>query len=1066
MKLYASTKSANMKRAIIKALKPGGIARCLTLAGMILLALSASAQAARTVSGTVIDDQGDPVIGAIVKTDAQPPVSVNTDIEGNFNIRAEVGQTIEVSFIGYKVAKVKVTSASHYDITLTTEATALDEVVAIGYGTVKKATLTGAISTLDQDAMIVTKSQDAKNMLTGKIAGVRVTQNTSEPGEFSYGNFDIRGYGSAPLIVVDGVPRGNFERLDPNEIESISVLKDASAAIYGSQGGNGVILVTTKRGEQGRAKVTYSMYYGIQTPAEVLRPVGAVDRMTLYNEKTMRSLTNPALSFTEEQINAYRTGELSSTDWYDYVMAKTAPQQMHNVGVSGGTDKMDYFVNFSYTDQKGFLKSNDLDYNKYNVRANLNAQITNSLRFSAKFGYTIDERNRPYTETWTIFNYLWRSTPDGQVYANDNPAYIAHQQSDLQNPVGLIDSDLTGYKQNTNKILSSTFTLEWDVPRVKGLKLKGLFSYDNTICDNTEWKKEYNEYEYNEVTGTYAAYGRQSPTNLKRTYTNSWTRNWQASINYDNTFDVHHLTLLALYEESYSKYDNLTGNRNFTIPIPYMYAGDSADQYVSGGQVTETARHALVGRIAYDYAQKYLLELACRYDGSSKFASGHQWGFFPSVQAGWRISEEAFMESTRKYLDNLKVRVSYGKMGDDSCADYQWVSGYTYPYSTTGNTLYNTYPVGYVFDGSVVNSLGFPGTANPDITWYTIKTLNLGVDADFFNSRFGLTAEFFIRNRDGLLAQRNVSVPGTFGSTLPQENINSDRTKGFELELRHNNRIGDFHYNISGNVSITRTMWHYYERTPSGNSMENWKSVYNNDRYNDIWFGYGSNGRYTDWNSIQYANIYTSNSVLPGDYIYEDWNGDGVIDTMDMHPIATTTNPTSDNIYKKNHPLMNFGLTISGDWKGLDLSMTFQGSAMSYVQYGEQLAQPLAWNGNALDLFLDRWHPTDPTIDPYNPAASWISGYYSYGGTTPLTDSEFGIQKGDYVRLKSAEIGYTLPHNLLKPLGVQNLRVYVSGYNLLTFTGVKGLDPEKPSTLYGYMYPLNRSYNFGASITF
>lgn len=1042
-----------------------GITKCLALAGMLLATLSLSAQTVRTITGTVVDDQGEPVIGAAVRTNATPPVSVNTDIDGNFTLKAATGQTIEITYVGCRPAKVKITDADTYNIVLETEANTLNEVVAIGYGTQKKATLTGAVSSLGGDEMVVSKAQDAKNMLTGKIPGVRVTQNTSEPGNFDYGNFDIRGYGSSPLIVVDGVPRGNFERLDPNEIESISVLKDASAAIYGAQGGNGVILVTTKKGTQGRAKVTYSMYYGIQTPAEVLRPVGSVERMTLFNEKSMRSLTNPVLTYTDDQINAYLTGEKISTDWYDAVMAGHAPQQQHNVGVSGGTEKVDYFVNFSYMDQKGFFKSNDLDYNRYNVRANINASITDYLRFSTKIAGTLDERTAPYNgSSYLVFNYLWRSVPDETIYANNNTDYLSKPSADIQNPVGMMDFDKSGYQKTTNKIFTSTFTLELDVPGVKGLKLKGLFSYDNTIKDVNTWQSEYNEYTYDAATETYTAYTRQSPAKLTRSYSNSWSRNMQGSINYDNTFGLHHVSALFLYEQSYSKYDDLNGSRYFTLSIPYMYAGDSEDQVVNGGNISETARRAWVGRLAYDFDQKYLLEFAFRYDGSSKFAKGHQWGFFPSVQAGWRISEEAFMKSTRDWLDQLKIRGSWGKMGDDSCAAYQFVSGYNYP--NTSGSLYNNYPKGYVFDGTVVNSLGFRSVANPLITWYTIKTTNIGIDADFFHSRLGFTAEFFIRNRDGLLATRNVTVPGTFGSTMSQENINSDRTKGFELELRHNNRLGDFTYHVSGNMSITRTQWHYYERNPSGNSMENWRSVFNTDRYNDIWFGYGSNGRYTDWNSIQYANVYTGNSVLPGDYIYEDWNGDGVIDSNDMYPIATTTNPTSDLKDKKNHPLLNFGITLGGEWKGFDLTATFQGSAMSYVAYSEQLSQPLAWNGNALDLFLDRWHPADAKADPYDPTTKWISGYYSYGGTTPQENSEFSIQKGDYVRLKNLEVGYTLPYKWTKVCGVQNLRVYFSSYNLFTITGVKGMDPEKPSTLYGYMYPLNRSYNFGASITF
>lgn len=1043
---------------------PDEVWRQIILVIMLASMTTLSAQDLRTITGSVVDEQDEPLIGATVKLVENIKSAAVTDIDGKFTIKAATGNSLEVSYVGYKNQKVRITGQSDYVIKLVPSDQLLSEVVVVGYGTQKKATLTGAVSQLTSDEMQVTKSQDAKNMLTGKVPGVRVTQATSEPGDFSQGNFDIRGYGGSPLIVVDGVPRGNFERLDPNEIESISVLKDASAAIYGAQGGNGVILITTKKGQEGRAKVTYSMYYGIQTPAEMLKPVGSIDRMTLYNEKTMRSLTLPTLTFDDAAFEAFYSGAKTSTDWYDAVMKNHAPQQQHTVGVSGGTSKIDYFVNFSYLDQKGFLKSDALDYNRYNVRSNINANINDYISIGAKLAGTIDERNRPYEETWSMFGTLWRSVPDESVYVNNNPDYLAKPTADINNPVALIDSDISGYRKNVTKLFSSTFDATIKIPHVKGLELKGKFSYDNTIQNNTVWQKEFNEYTYDAATDIYNPVKKNSPSKLTRTNIDSWSTLWQAAINYHNTFGENDVTGLLLYEETYTKSDDLIGSRFFTLQIPYLFAGNSENQNVTGGNVNELARKALVGRFTYAYAGKYLAEFAFRYDGSSKFASGKQWGFFPSAQIGWRISEESFLKDVQ-WVDNLKIRASWGKMGDDSAALYQFITGFDYPNTSGG--VYNNYPKGYVFDGQVVNALGFRTAANPDITWYTIKTTNIGVDADFWNGMLGVTAEIYQRDRSGLLASRIVSLPGTFGTTMPQENLNSDRTRGFELELRHRNRVGDFSYSVSGNLALTRTENRYVERTASGNSYANWMATNNTNRYNDIWMGWGSNGRFETWKDLAYAEAYGkgmgSNNSLPGDYIYEDWNGDGVIDDNDKHPIATTISKGGNN---HNYPLLNFGLTLTGEWKGIDLSMTFQGSGMSYVAYGSQLSSPLGWNGNALDLFLDRWHPVDPKADPYNPANSWYTGYYSYGGTTPDQNSEFAIQKGDYMRLKTAEIGYTLPQKWTKVVGVQNLRIYVNAYNLFTLTNVKGLDPEKPSALYGQMYPLNRTYNFGASITF
>ena len=347
--------------------QPESVWRYVVLVMVLSTMSTVSAQNLRTVTGTVVDEQDEPLIGATVRVIGNIKSGATTDLDGKFSLQAATGNTLEVSYVAYKPQRVKVTEQSSYDIKMVPSDQQLSEIVVVGYGTQKKATLTGAVSQLTSGEMQMTKSQDAKNMLTGKVPGVRVTQATSEPGDFSQGNFDIRGYGGSPLIVVDGVPRGNFERLDPNEIESISVLKDASAAIYGAQGGNGVVLITTKRGSEGRAKVTYSMYYGIQTPAEMLKPVGSIDRMTLYNEKSMRNLTMPTLTFDDAAFEAFYSGAKTSTDWYDAVMRNSAPQQQHTVGVSGGTSKIDYFVNFSYLDQKGFLKSDALDYNRYNV---------------------------------------------------------------------------------------------------------------------------------------------------------------------------------------------------------------------------------------------------------------------------------------------------------------------------------------------------------------------------------------------------------------------------------------------------------------------------------------------------------------------------------------------------------------------------------------------------------------------------------------------------------------------------------------------------------------------------
>ncbi len=1014
-----------------------------------------------SITGTVTDEREQALPGVSIKVKGTTTATM-TDVDGRFRISVpDAGPVLVFSFIGYETKEVPLKGQTVLRVQLEPAQKALDEVVVVGYGTQKRATLTGSVASVSAKELVTTKNTNLQNMLTGKLPGVRVVQKTSEPGQFT-NQFDIRGLGS-PLLIVDGVPRGDLPRMDPNDIESISVLKDASAAVYGVRAANGVILVTTKNGEKGKAKIEYSMNYGIQTPAEILNPVGAGDRAILFNEITMRSTTNPTRTYDDAYFEQLANGELPDTHWYDLVMRKTAPQQQHNVSISGGSDKMDYYANFGYADQGSFFKTNSANYNRYNLRTNLNAQITNNLKAGIKLNMITDETNRQNIDSYQIFSNLWRSRPNDPLYANNADGYYYHPDN-IPNVVALTHPELAGFVQNKKSIFQSNLSLDYKMPFIKGLLARGLFSYDKTINDDANFKNEYDEYRYIASNDTYQTYRMNSKTNLRRAYSTSYTRLLQGSLNYDRSFgNSHNVKGLLLYEESYSQGYDFNAQREFEIPIPYLFAGNSTNQQGNGSGLSENANRAVVGRFNYDYRGKYLFEYAFRYDGSSRFPKGHQWGFFPSVSLGWRLSEEPFIKNNLPFVENLKLRGSYGKLGDDGAAAFQFIEGFDYPqgsYSRTG------LPRGYVFGTTFTNALGFRNAPNPDITWFTATMKNVGIDADGWNGLLGFSADLFQRDRDGLLATPSVVVPGTFGAGISQANLNADRSKGFEIELRHRYRIGEFGYNVSGFVSITRTMMTKIAQPRRSNSYDQWR---NNqiDRYNDIWFGKGAAGQYTSYDEIA-NSVYADATTLPGDYIYEDWNGDGVIDGNDDHPIATTTNPNGSFADQRNYPLMNFGMTIGGSYKGFDLNLLFQGAAKSYVSYGEQLLEPLAWDGNALELLFDRWHPADPAKDPYDPSNQWTSGYYAYGKTRPDTRSEFAIQNGAYLRLKSAELGYTIPLQKISAMkfGVQRLRIYVNSYNLLTFTKVRGVDPEKPSEMSGYLYPLNRIFTFGGSITF
>jgi len=1006
------------------------------------------------ITGTVTDELGDPLPGVnvLIKGTTQ---GTTTNEKGVFSLSVPNSSAVLIiSYIGYATSEITVGNQRTINVTLSEDFLLMDEVVVIAYGTANKGTMSGSISTVASKELVTTKNPNVQNMITGKLPGVRNIQKTAEPGVFT-NQFDIRGMGD-PLIVIDGVPRGDLPRMDANDIESITVLKDASAAIYGMRAANGVVLITTKSGEKGKARIEYSGYYGIQTPAEMLKPLNAWDRAILYNETTMRNTTSPVKEYGPDYFEQLRNGALPDTDWYGALMRNAAPQQQHNVSVRGGSDRADYYVNLGYTDQGSFWVTNSSNYQRYNVRSNLNVQITNDLKASIKLNMIMDETNRQNMSSWEVFKMLWRSKPNDPVYANNQESYFFHPDVEF-NPLASIMPNVSGFVKDIKNIFQSNFSLEYKIPYIKGLKAEFMYSYDKTFNDNTNFRKEYKEYRYNAVTESYDGnWTRNSKTQLTRYYSNSYSTLWNFRLNYNNTFKNHTIGSVLVYEERYSQDYNFQAMRYFEIPIPYLLAGNTENQEGTGSGLNQNSSKALAGRLNYDYGSKYLGEFSFRYDGSSKFPKGKQWGFFPSVLIGYRISEEAFIKDNIPFLNNLKIRATWGQLGDDNASSFQFVEGFDYPASGHNK---ERIPRGYVFGDSFVNALGFRNAPNPDITWYSATTKNIGIDAELWRGLLGFTAEIFQRDRKNLLANPTAVVPGTFGSGLSQINYNADRNKGFEVELKHRNRINAFNYNVTGFVQMTRSMITKRVQNDRTNSFDYWRNNEIN-RYGDIWFAYAANGVYKSWDQI-YNSIYAGAGTLPGDPIYVDWNGDGVLNADDRYPFATTTGND------RNYPLMNFGLTLNGSWKGIDFNLLFQGASMSYVGYSEQIVNPLTWDGNALDYLFDRWHPDDPDIDPYDPSAKWISGVYPYGKTRADTNSEFNIQNGTYLRLKSAEIGYTLPKNIVSDkLGVKSVRVYVNAYNLLTLSGVISLDPEKPAETYGYLYPLNRTFNFGGSISF
>ena len=1018
----------------------------------VMVSIPAFAQ--NGITGRVTDETGQPVVGATVMIEGTNIGSV-TDVDGFYSISADPGQTLLFSCLGYLTESSTVGTGSIINVRLQTDTKMLEEVVVVGYGVQKKATLTGSVANVGSNDIITTKTQNVQNMLTGKLPGVRIVQRTSEPGNFDM-SFDLRGFGS-PMIIIDGIPSDNLGLLDPNDIESISVLKDASAAIYGVRAANGVVLVTTKKGKGAKDKfnLEYSFYWGMQFPSHLPKPVGAVDRMTMLNEKTMHNFDDPHLTYTLDQIEAYRNGTAKEYDWYKATI-KPAPQQQHSLSFSGNTERVSYYVNLGYMRQEGFYTTRDLNFQRFNVRSNIEAKISKRLTATLQLNGIMNERQKPYYNTMEVFKALWRTPTSEPIYANDNPNYPNAVLGAIIPSTVLIDSEKTGYNIHNGKSFEGILSVNYEIPWVQGLNAKGLVSYDLTIDDDNSHKREFDIYNYDKASGTYNALHQQAPETIQRNYYQRYRTMMQFSLNYDRTFnEAHHVGALVLYEETVNQKDNFYALREMGIPLDYLIGGNAANQvgFMDAGNLWKTVNKGLVGRVNYDYKSRYIAEFSFRYDGSSKFAPGHQWGFFPGGSIGWRISEEPFMKNSQalSFITNLKLRASYGLMGDENASNYQFMTGYDFPASSN----YKENPGGSIFDGNFVQAVGFRSLPNQALTWYTVRTANVGLDADFWDGMLGVTFDLFQRDRDGLMATRATSIPETVGAAMPQENLESDRTMGFEIALSHRNKIGnDFYYNIGANVSMTRTMWTDRVRESFGNSWDYWRFC-EECRYTNIMFGHGEDGQYESWDEIVNSPVFVGKGTLPGDYRYEDYNGDGVIDGEDHHPIATNSIPQ-----------MYYGLNLSAAWKGFDLDLLFQGAAMSHVAYPEMFNEPLMWNGNALEQFLDRWHPTDPEADPYDPNTQWESGYYAYTGTKMDQSSLHAAEDASYLRLKSVELGYTIPQRITRKIGVEKARIYVNGYNLLTFSSLKYVDPEHPNSEWGYVYPLNKTVNVGLNIVF
>jgi TonB-linked SusC/RagA family outer membrane protein len=986
-------------------------------------------------------------------------------MNGNYSINVTDKAVLIFSYVGFATQEITVGARRTLDVILQEDSQSLDEVVVVGYGSQKKLTLTGAVTAINTKQIVTTKSGNVQNALAGKIAGVKISQRTSEPGVFN-GEFSIRGM-DAPLFVIDGVPRENMPRMDANDIESISILKDASAAIYGTRAGNGVVLITTKKGANNtKFKMEYNGYVGSETFMMKTKPNDAIGYMTLMNEREYNQ-NNPTAPFTQTQIDDYRNGTKQSQDWMFQFINEHPIETSHSISASGGTDKVKYFTNFGYFNQEGMWASKAASYDRFNLRSNITAELAKGLTGEVFLNLMKDHRNRQAEDSWRTFDGVWGQIPINPVFIDDDRNYPGNAANSRHAYI-MTTPSLSGYNWYEQRHVQTNLALNWEIPWVKGLTARGMYSYDYLGYEDKTFRVPEVQYNPDKTIGNVNNY-----IPITRTYVGMTNTLLQLQLSYSKSINLHNINAVALYEESDRQSDNFRAQRDGTIfTVEQLFSGSSSTQQASQNTNMELdpntsvsvlhhfVNKAIVGRLAYDYASKYIAEFSFRYDGSSKFAPEHQWGFFPSVSGGWRVSEENFFKDNIPQINNLKVRASYGVLGDDGKATYQFYSGYDYPVADNG----------YIFGGKIINGINMRGIPNTLLSWISSKMIDIGVDAEAWNGLLGASVDVFRRDRTGLMATRQITLPGEVGANFSQENLNSDVMKGLEITLTHRHKIGsDFKYNASVNMAFDRTQNKHVERAESGNSYRNWRDN-NTNRLTDIHWGYDYLGQYQNFDQIFGGPVYENGNayMLPGDLMWDDWNEDGIIDANDEHPIAF--NAKRDG---KMKPLLTYGATLGAEYKGFDFTAVFQGIGTAYRRDNDPdiFEYPLSGGnaasnglGNGWSAFMDRWHRADET----NPTKwqDWVPGKYpsTYKNNNRgfiVKNSFFWIYDGQYLRVKSLELGYTIPKRLTQKLAIERTRFFFNGFNLFTFSKMETLDPEQPER-----YPLNKSLNFGVSVQF
>lgn len=999
-----------------------------------------------TVSGVVKDDTGEPVIGAGVLVKGTTLGTI-TDIDGHFSFRADdLNGVLVVSFVGMETQEIPMKGKGTFDIVLKSSNTLLEEVQVVAYGAQKKVTLTGSISSVNTDELLKVPTASIGNMLSGVLSGVSSIQSSGQPGGddpdvFIRGISTLNTMNAKPLYLVDGVERSFFQ-IDPNEVENITILKDASStAVFGVRGANGVIIVTTKRGKEGKAKINASFSYGIQTPTRMPEFVNSYDYATFLNEAYTNDGKDP--KFTPEAVEAFRTHSnpiiYPDTDWMELLFKSSAPQTQGNVNISGGTERVRYFISMGMLDQKGFFKNHDTRYdanfnfNRYNYRANLDIDFTKTTLVAINMGGRVEKRNFPRSgdDINQLFRRIYWATPfsgpgivDGK-WIKGNSQYL---------PVGLSDGLGNiygrGYGSKTTNVVNLDLALTQKLDFVtKGLQFKIKVAY-NSGYDHTKeratsiesyqpwYRKDVTWMEHpagsdpNEV--VYIQDGEAGLISYAESFGKS--RDWYAEASFDwkRDFDLHHLSALALYNQSKTYYPD-----SDYPGIPRGYVG-------------------LVGRVTYDYDNKYLIEGNVGYNGSENFAPGNRYGFFPAVSGGWVLTQEEFLKDN-PVVNFLKIRASYGIVGNDRY----------HPYGTgfMDRFLYlpNSYFIGSGYQFGTGTSWS-PGAyeksfGNSGLSWEKSAKQNYGIDFSLFNQKLSGSIDYFYEKRTDILAKASTD-PIIHAMSLPVLNLGIVSNKGVELNLKWNHKINSFRYWTNLNVSYAKNKIVYQDEVPS-------EYTYTLKTGHPVGQPFGLKVRGFYYEGME--DVADHSYVLKeGDVVYEDLNHDGKIDDNDKTAIGYPS-----------YPLLNAGLTLGFEYKGFDFSMLWVGATKTSRVLEETFRKPL---GETYDRslmshqFTDRWTPeTAATAKLPRATIDGVKNNYR--------DSELWVKDASYLRLKNIEIGYNFRLPFMPKIGMEKMRVFMTGYNLLTFDKLKISDPESMSSGIP-QYPVMRVINFGLNVSF